>query len=95
MMVILSLSRQDPEEEDDTESGDHVSELRAQRISGVETKLEKYKRLLQEEEIVLKDVKNDYVHGMEGSLSDKDSHRYVNYVIINQSNHSIQLTMIL
>ncbi len=71
---------QDVEEEEDTESGDPDVEHRSQRISTIENKLDKYKKLLQEEESILQVFKNEYVLGMEGSMSDKETNRYILHV---------------
>ncbi len=65
------------EEEEDTESGDPDIEHRAQRIAAIGEKLEKYKKLLLEEETILQGFENDYVLGMEGSMSDKETNRLV------------------
>jgi hypothetical protein len=70
------VHEEDQEEEDDTESGDREGELRAERIARLRSKLDKYKRLLQEEEVRLQDVETEYVMGMEGSMNDKDQHKY-------------------
>lgn len=52
-------------------------EHRIQRITAIENKLEKYKKLLQEEEQILQVFENEYVQGMEGSMSDKETHRLI------------------
>lgn len=74
-LLLYCCTLQDPEEEEDTESGDREGEVRAERIARIQVKLEKYKKLLQEEETALQEAQNVYVVGMEESISDKEQHR--------------------
>ena len=58
-----------------TESGDREGEVRAETIARIQVKLEKYKKLLQEEESSLQEAQNVYVSGMEESISDKEQQK--------------------
>ena len=73
--IYIFINYQDPEEEEDTESGDREGEVRAERIARIQVKLEKYKKLLQEEESSLQEAQNVYVSGMEESISDKEQQK--------------------
>ena len=58
-----------------TELSDREGEVRAERIARIQVKLEKYKKLLQEEESSLQEAQNVYVSGMEESISDKEQQK--------------------
>ncbi|XP_003385363.1 PREDICTED: transmembrane and coiled-coil domains protein 1-like [Amphimedon queenslandica] len=83
--AIHASHDEDPEEEEDTESGDREGEVRAERIARIQMKLEKYKKLLQEEETALQEAQNVYVVGMEESNSDKEQHRIKKHFISKQA----------
>ena len=57
--------------------------MRAERIARIQVKLEKYKKLMQEEEPSLQEAQNIYVSGKEESISDKEQQKYSKCCIDN------------